>query len=118
MSVQFTDGFGKDRPAELPLLNQPLRLREPAGIADRAVFDGNRMDHPVPIEEMVPAHWLKQRVSPVPDVHTSNVLWYSSDDRKVVADGLLQYRGEVPGDLDAGVGGLGEWVVPLGGQKG
>jgi hypothetical protein len=48
VSMELTYGLGKDRPAELSLLDEPLRLGEPASVAGGAAIDLAGLVVPVP----------------------------------------------------------------------
>nr|GMD90290.1 Os07g0154201 [Ipomoea batatas] len=104
VAVKFPNGLGENRAAQGPFLDEPVGLREPAGVARLAVLELHGVDHPVAVEEVVAGHRLEQRVGAVADVDPPNAFRYCSDHRKRVLDGLLRHRSKIPGNLNARVG--------------
>jgi hypothetical protein len=113
VSMELTYGLGKHRAAEFSLLDQPLRLGEPASVAGGAAIDLDGVNHPVAVEEVVPSDGFEQRVGSVAEVNAVNAFGDCAGDWEFSPDWLFRYRSEVSGDLDSWVGGFGKWVSAL-----
>jgi hypothetical protein len=108
-----TYGLGKDRAAEFLLLDEPLRLGEPASVAGGAVIDADGVNHAVAVEEVVPSDGIEQRVGSIAEVNAVNAFWDCAGDREFSLDWLFWYWSEVSCDLDLWVGCFRKWVSEL-----
>lgn len=109
--MELPDRLREHRPAELPLLNQPVCLGEAAGVTGGAAIDGDGVDHAVAVEQVVSGGGLEERVGPVAEVDAVNAVGNGSGDRKVVLHRVLRDGSEIAGDLNSWVGGFGKWML-------
>jgi hypothetical protein len=114
VAVQLADGLGEDGAADLALLPEPRRLREPARVRlGGAVADPQRVHHAVAVEQVVARHGVEAGVGAVARVHAVDEGGDAARDRELVDGQALADRREVAGDLDRRVNRLGQPVGTL-----
>lgn len=118
VAMELADSFREDRSTERPLLDEPVRIGEPAGVAGGAVVEFDGVDHAVAVEEVVAGYRLVMGVGAVPDVDAVNAIGDFSGQRKAVPDGLLRHGSKVSGYLDSRVSGFRKRVAALVGYQG
>jgi len=110
VAVELAYGLGEDRVADGPLLSEALGLGEAAAVRGLAVADVHGVDHAVAVEEVVARNGLEEGVGAVADVDAVDEGGDPAGYGELVVRWLLAHGGEIPSNLDGGVGGLGQGV--------
>lgn len=88
MTVKPTNGLRKDMTTKSTILNQLVRLGEPAGIANRAILKLDSMDHAISIEEVVTSNGFVKWVCAILNVDVTHSKMRS-------AKGYPKYRSSI-----------------------
>lgn len=74
MPVKLSDWLGKNRAAQVTLLNEPLSFSEAAGVTNGVAIYFDGVDHSVAVKEVVGREGLEKGVCTVTEVNAVNAI--------------------------------------------